>query len=152
MDDVDDLIEKIRRNGDEVWVAGPQSEQAVAELEKAVGVRMPPSYRNFLLRFGSVGILDSVVSGIVNNKPLAPGTGHLHWDTQWFRREFELPTHLLVVQHDEDAPYCLDTRRADADGEFPLVCYELRSEHVERIAPSFAAWFMDWLRLEAEED
>jgi hypothetical protein len=152
MEDVDKLIERIRANGDEVWIAGPQSEQAVAELEKAVGVKMPPSYREFLLRFGSFGILDSLVSGIVDNDPLTKGTGNLLWDTKWFRHEYDLPEHLLVVQHDEDAPYCLDSRKPKADGEYPMICYELRSGHVEKLAPSFAAWFKEWLQLQAEDD
>ena len=152
MDKIDKLIERIRANGDDVWSAGPQSEQAVAKLEKAIGFRMPPSYRSFLLRFGSFSILDSAISGISDNQPLASGTGYLHWDTQWFRREYELPDHLLVVQPDEDAPYCLDMSDAEPDEEVPLVCYELRSRLVEPVAPRFGAWFVEWLELQADED
>jgi len=152
MEDLDKLIARIRANGDEVWISGPQSAKAVAELEKAVGARLPPSYRAFLMRYGSFSILDSYVSGIIDEQPLAPGNGALYWDTQWLRREYDLPDHLLVVQPDEDAPYCLDTRAAAADGEYPVICYELRSRHVESIAPSFGAWFAEWLRLQADDE
>ncbi len=80
------------------------------------------------------------------------GTGRLHWDTQQYRRDHSLPAKLLVVQPDEDAPYCLDTSKAAADGEMPLVCYDLQTRRVERMASNFGKWFVDWLRLQAEED
>ncbi len=152
MDNIDELIDRIRENGDDVWIAGPQSEQAIAELERALGVKLPPTFRQFLLRFGSFRILDSNVSGIIDNKPLARGAGRLYWDTQCFRREHELPDHLLVVQADEDAPYCLDTSATTRGGEFPLICYDLQSRQMERMAPNFGAWFLEWLTLQADDD
>jgi hypothetical protein len=152
MDTTDKLIEQIRANGDDVWIAGPQSEEAVAVLETKLGVHLPPSYRAFILRFGALGILESVVSGIIDNAPLARKAGTLYWETERYRSEHALPANLLVVQADEDEPYCINTRTAAPDGEFPLVSYDLQSRHATRLAPSFGAWFAEWLRLQADED
>jgi hypothetical protein len=152
MDEIDALIAQIRESGAEVWIAGPQSEAAIVELERAIGVAMPPSYRLFLSRFGGFGIVNSFISGIVDGKPLEEGTGWLFGDTQRFRQDFDMPDHLLVVQADEEAPYCLDTSKRGQSGEFPLVCYELNSRHVGKMAPSFGEWFVEWLRLRAESD
>jgi hypothetical protein len=45
----------------------------------------------------------------------------------------------VIQQHDE-APYCLDTQRCDAAGEYPVVCFELHHARAGSIARSFADW------------
>src|SRR5947207_3033523 len=134
MDEIDELLKQIRANGDEVWIAGAAPEKAVARLEKALGVEMPPSYRAFLMRFGAMTVAGSPIAGILDGQPLGEDTGWVYGDTLLFRKEFQLPEHLLVIQPDEDAPYCMDTRTADRHGEFALVCLELDSHHVDRLA------------------
>ena len=151
MDKVDALLKQIRANGDEVWIAGPQPESAIVDLEAALGVRLPPSYRAFLARYGSLGLAGSMISGIIDGEIRGDGAGWICGDTEQFRAERGLPAHLLVIQVDEDAPYCLDTRATKAGAEFPLICYELDSEHVERLASSFGAWLVESLTLQAEE-
>jgi hypothetical protein len=151
MDDIDILLKQIRANGDEVTIAGPQPEKAVAELEKTLHIRMPPSYRAFLIRFGAMGIAGSAISGIQEGKPLAKETGWVYGDTLRLRADSELPKHLLVVQTDEDAPYCLDTSAAEDDDEFPMICYELDTQYITRLGDNFGAWFLEWLQLQAEE-
>ncbi len=151
MVEIDDLLKQIRANGDDVWIAGPQPEKAVAELEQALRVRMPPSYRAFLAQFGAMGIAGSSISGILEGQPLGKGTGWVYGDTLRCRADAQLPKHLLVIQADEDAPYCLDTSAAEDDEEFPLICYELDTQYVSRVADSFGTWFLEWLQLQAEE-
>lgn len=150
MNEIDSLIATLREAGEDVWIAGPQSEVAIVELEHAIGVTLPPSYRQFLGRFGGFGIVDSFISGIVDGKPLGTGTGWVFTDTARFRDENGMPSHLLVIQADEDAPYCLDTSARRPDGECPVDCYELHSRHVGRVGASFGEWFLQWLRLRAE--
>lgn len=132
MNDIDALIKSVREAGHDLWLAGPQSDAAIAELERAIGFVMPKSYREFLSRYGGFGIGGSFISGIVDGLPLSSDAGSLFGDTQRHRKEFGMPAHLLVVQADEDAPYCLDMSAA-RDGEFPVVCYELHSRHVSCI-------------------
>lgn len=81
MDEINSLIATVRQAGNNVWIAGPQSEVMIAELERGIGVAFPPSYRDFLRRFGSFGIVDSFISGIVDAEPLGTGTGWLFGDT-----------------------------------------------------------------------
>ena len=151
MDDVDKLLAQIRANGDEVWIAGPQPAAAVAELESALRVSMPPSYRSFLERFGGMKIFDTAISGIIDGQALGDGPGWVFGDTQRFRDENNLPHHLVVIQADEDAPYCLVTNRPKSGGEYPLVSYDLETGDIERLADSFGTWFVKWLRFQAEE-
>lgn len=153
MAEVDDLIVRVRAKGHDLWLAGPQPAEAIAALEGALGVVLPPSYQNFLIRFGGAAIYDSTVSGIIDGQPLDETAGSLYGDTRRFREDRSLPDHLLVVQPDDDAPYCLDTSTRRKDGEFPVVCFELHSKHAGKIAEDFGTWFRQWfLRHWAEDD
>jgi len=149
LDEIESLIARIQANGDEVWIAGPQSDEAISALERAMGVPMPPSYRSFLRRYGGLGVFDSYISGIIDNA-IGGGAGRLLDDTERFRRDYGLPPHLLVVQKDHDAPYCLDCQMPDARGEYPLVCYELHSGCQTRLNASFGEWLLIWLQLRAD--
>jgi len=151
MDKIEKMLDMIKANGDDVWVAGPQPETAVADLERKLGYKLPPSYRNFLLRYGSLKIFDTVISGIIDGKYEGDGAGLVVDDTDRYREEFHLPRHLLVVQPDEDAPYCLATSTPDAKGEYPLVCYDLQTGDVDPIAGSFGAWLLDTLKAQVED-
>ena len=144
MADVNDLIAQVRAKGHDLWLAGPQPSETIASLEQALQVTLPPSYRDFLTHFGGAAICDSTVSGIIDGEPLQKATGWLYGDTLRFREEWDLPPHLLVIQPDEDAPYCLDASAPGSDGEFPVVCFELHSRHASRIAENFGIWFQDW--------
>ena len=151
MDKIEKMIGMIRANGDDVWVAGPQPEKAVAELEHKLGYALPPSYRAFLLRYGSLKIFDTVISGIMDGRFEGDGAGQLLDDTERYRKDDHLPRHLLVVQPDEDAPYCLATSTPDEDGEFPLVCYDLQTGDIDPIADNFGTWLRDTLKAQVED-
>jgi hypothetical protein len=151
MDKIEKMIGMIKANGDDVWVAGPQPEKAVADLEHKLGYKLPPSYRSFLLRYGSLKIFDTVISGIVDGHFEGEGDGLVLHDTERCREENHLPRHLLVVQPDEDAPYCLATSTPDTKGEFPLVCYDLQTGDIDPIAGNFGAWLLDTLKAQVED-
>lgn len=145
---IPDLLARVEANGHKVWSNGPQDSRAIAVLESTLGVRLPPSYRGFLATYGGMAIYDSIVSGILDEDPLKLVGGSLYGDTKRFREEWGLPEYLLVIQPNEDAPYCFDTRRSDMHGEFPVICYELHSRHEQTIAAGFDEWmrsfFLHW--------
>ena len=151
MENVEKLLDQIRANGDEVWIAGPQPTEAIAELETALRITLPPSYRSFLEQFGGMKIFDTAISGIIDGKPLSEEPGSVYGDTLRFREEHNLPHHLLVIQADEDAPYCLVTNRPKSGGEYPVVSYDLETGDIERLSESFGRWFVKWLRFQVEE-
>ena len=55
--DIVDLIERVRRRLADIErrcvVAGPAAEDAVAAAEERLGTSFPPSYREFLRRYGT---------------------------------------------------------------------------------------------------
>lgn len=144
MSEIDQLLNRVRARGHAVWLAGPQSEEAVLALEQALDVKLPPSFREFLIRFGGMAIYDSAVSGIIEESPLNEGFGWLYGDTLRLRQEFNLPDHLLVIQPDDEAAYCLDTQQIGHNGENPVVCFELGTGSVQKIADNFTSWLRNW--------
>ena len=152
MEEMEELIDQLRENGEQVWIAGPQPEQAIAGLEHALGVTFPPSYRQFLAKFGAFKLLESSVTGIVDGEPLAKVAESLYGETERLRLDSDLPKHFLVIQPDEDSPYCLDTRKSGRNGEMPVVWYELDSGQIDRMASSFGEWFLDYLQLQVDDD
>jgi SMI1-KNR4 cell-wall len=134
------LIAGARAAHRDVWVGGEQPETAVTELETTLGVRLPPGYRRFVTSVGGLDVDGMSISGILEAKGTERRTGWLYGDTMRFQQERKLPSHLLVFQPDDDAPYCFDTSRPDASGEFPIICFDLHSRHEERVARNFDEW------------
>ena len=134
--------------GEATWVAGGAGSDQVAALEAALRFALPASYRSFLTSVGAAAIGDSYVSGIIDNDPMSLGGGSLLGDTIQARQEQHLPSHLLVIQADGDAPYCLDTSDASS-GEYPVVCFEVSTMACTRIAGSFDEWFFTYFVVRA---
>jgi hypothetical protein len=73
---IEQLIAEIESLGEVFEWAGPATEQSVAALEIALGVPLPPSYREFLLRYGAGGIQAyEGISGIYDNDPCSMELG-----------------------------------------------------------------------------
>lgn len=134
------LLEKARACDQDVWIAGATNEAEVARLERYFAIKLPPSYKHFLLSMGALAVHASTVSGIIDGNALDESGGSLYGDTVRFRREFSLPTRLLVLQADDDAPHCFDCESANAEGELAVVCFEVASGTVTEVAPSFGRW------------
>ena len=142
--EIADLLERVKQNGHEVWIAGPQCEADIAAVEATLQVCLPPSYRQFLLQYGGMAISNSYIAGIIEDDPLSINGGSLYGETVRLREEQELPNYLIVVEPDDEAPYCFDTRYPDTEGEFPLNCYELYSGADGKVADNFPQFMVDW--------
>ena len=125
----------------DAWVAGGASPDQIAALEITLQAILPASYRLFLASAGAAAIGDNSISGIVDSDPLSLSGGSLFGDTVHARQEQQLPDHLLVIQSDCDAPYCIDISASSVLGENSIVCYESFNSAATRVAGSFDEWF-----------
>jgi len=139
MQAIDNLISDTEAS--QLWSSKPARAQDIQQAETALGVSFPPSYRDFLSRYGAISIGDRrCISGVIDNSPLDPGGTSVVGDTLRFRKEWQLPVHYVVIQADDDAPYCIDAQNRDAAGEAAVVCFELHSRLATVIARSFPEW------------
>ncbi|WP_425487072.1 SMI1/KNR4 family protein [Microvirga makkahensis] len=85
-----------------------------------------PSYRDFLLRYGCGDIRGQEFYGITHGDFDNSGIPNGIWVTLKERQEGNLPRHLLVVHAlGEGSLSCIDFSRQRADGECPVVVWEL---------------------------
>lgn len=138
MDEIAALLDRMRSLERETYVFGGASAEAIRELESLFGQAMPPSYRAFLARFGSVSVLNTVFSGILKGR-VDGGMGCAWTDTKRDRKRWKLEPHYLVVQPDEDGPTCLDFSRKSADGEHPVV-FQMPFRPSSDLSDSYGKW------------
>ena len=140
LDAIRDLMSTVRDNDTELGTESPATDDQIATLESLLGVSLPADYRVFLAQFGAMRSDESTISGIMSSDPAAQELGSTCCDTQRYRDDFSLPHHLVVVQPNEDAPYCIDTSANDS----PVVCFQLNTGTYQTIAKSFGEFLADW--------
>lgn len=152
MQDFDHLISRVRESGEKIDFAGPQSPQAVQELEKALGVELPASYRSFLLSYGAGGTVGSWIAGIYDNAPLKANDGYAYGETMRIRKDYGLPASFVVIQSAApEVVWCLDLRKVNAASEAPVVAVDvLNGFRTDAIASDFRAFFREYLEARTE--
>ena len=122
MNKVEQLVKEVEAKGHDVWIGGRASPQTIRELGKKLGVELPASLEAFLGQYGTMSIGDDVISGIIDDQPLAMRSGGIYGDTLIMRRDSpEMPASLWVIQKHEDGAYCMDVARPTTGGEFAIV-------------------------------
>lgn len=132
------LIERVRTRLGEIErrceIAGPVEEAAVAAAEEELGTSFPPSYREFLRRYGALGIPTdlAVVHDFVG---LRADEADVVATTLAARADKRIGDHLIVVGKGANAAewFCLDTGRPRESGEFPVLLYDARANQIDQI-------------------
>jgi hypothetical protein len=128
-----------------------QPADRVDRAEQALGVRFPPTYRRFLLELGAGGVGSEEIYGLINDDfedsrpPQAVGL------TLELRREGQISDELVVIYNlGQGSYYAIDTSRADADGEAPVVGFTPgltnAGDELEVIAPDFGSFLLETVR------
>ena len=126
---------------------GPIPQQIVEEAEELLGVRFPPSYRQFLLKLGCGDVAGAEFYGIVDDNlrqgPIPNGI----WLTLDERETGKLPpTMILVGFTGMSGYYALDLSRAGANREAPVVMWQAGTPVAAAcpvIATDFGSFFLD---------
>ena len=146
MSQIEQLLNKL--SAIEGFCSGtPASDEAIAALENELNIELPFSYKVFLKRFGWVQMEMSdgvTIAGIHNSDPYNVTASIFH-NTSWYREQQSLPNNLLIIQPNEDAPYCFNTAIKNAKGEYQVVCYELHNTNYSEIAANFEKWLEEFV-------
>jgi hypothetical protein len=67
--------------GGVAWL-GPASSEAISQVESALGIRFPASFRSLLLLTGGGGVRGLPISSVRSADPLAAGHGTVYGDTR----------------------------------------------------------------------
>ena len=126
--------------------SGPRSEEVVSAAEDLIGHEFPPTYRDFVLRYGCGDIRGQEFYGITQDAIHDNGIPSSIWYTLNQRQECGFPHHLLIVYELGDGSLsCLDFSQRRVDGECPIVIWHPASKVYDRLeieAEDFGAFLL----------
>jgi antitoxin YobK len=115
---------------EDIDVGTSTDDLCVASAEKYLGIKFPPSYKDFLREFGFLGIPNEIY-GIVGSDFENSGIPDAIWYTAVQRKDIELPHNLLLVREDDGvSDFCIDTSVIDDHGESPIVVWDVPSSKI----------------------
>ena len=134
------LVERVTRRlsdaADACEIAGPASEAAIAAAEEQLGCAFPPSYRQFLRRYGAITIPThlGLVHSFVGVAPGTEGYRGVVERTLGARVENRLASHLVVVGMGAEFQewFCLDLDDTNDEGEHPIVLFDARDNALDQ--------------------
>lgn len=149
MNRIQELVLRLREQGEELEFFGSQSSTAIDKLQDGLKAKLSTSFREFLLDYGGGGRIGDGISGIWKNEPFTLNRGTVYGDTLRTRREAGLPEELIVVYRNDDtfSTWCLDTSKM-YDGECPIVAYPLIHKGkggLVKLFDSFEEYCFDYL-------
>ncbi|MGD2351934.1 SMI1/KNR4 family protein [Bacillus subtilis] len=143
-----DIYLRVKRlledNKENSITTGGISDKKVYEIEDALNVRLPNSYKWFLKNYGSGGAYGVLITGYDFG-----GAEVVDW-TNMYRREFNLPSGFVVVEDVDYFAYCIDTNKMK-NGECPVVSWDRVIGFTSEDASSFIEFFYEKL-LRMKED
>lgn len=131
----------IRQNRSKGRFAGERPEQLVQKAELTLGVRFPPTYRQFLLDYGAGNFGPVEFYGVIDEDFENSSTPDGVWYTLTERTQADLPRDLIVVGDTGTGElYCLDL----STGDGPVVVVDPASDmaYREQVAPDFGAFLL----------
>lgn len=124
---------------------GPATPDQVSAAEAALGVKLPVSFRAFLLTNNGGGVYDTSIYGV------AADDGFDLVKLNLRAREDEVPDHLVAFAATISGDvFCFDTSRPDADADCPVVVIDADEGKLVPVALDFVEWLDKLPRLEAE--
>ncbi|OUS76243.1 hypothetical protein B1748_13350 [Paenibacillus sp. MY03] len=137
------LAEKLKTTSALKWFPGRGAEESwIVEVEEELGFRLPPSYRWWLAHYGNARLNGGEILTIAPPEYRDEYDGDLLYihrlnkAEEWLVSRF--PHRLDVFVPDSDELYYFDTSARDAQGEFPIMCYDLMNDLIDTYASTFA--------------
>lgn len=125
--------------------SGPVDAQTIETVERALGVRFPRSYRDFLPRFGAAVGSGGGFAGIVTLPNDPPYWDDIRHATNLLRSQANLPHEYIPVADDGgDYHFYLDTSRVCED-ECPVIVLGPGRDGTV-VASSFEEFAVCWIR------
>jgi len=151
--DMTSAFELIGLHMEHAYFLGPRDGTLIDKAEKRLGVRFPPSYRQFIARLGAGAFGFAEFYGIVKADFEHSSVPDAIWVTVNDRSRFGLPDFLVAVYDVGDGTtFYIDTSNVDNKGESPIVTF-YRADSVIIATPytSFGQLFLEKMQQSAED-
>lgn len=117
MEDLTRALSLIGERAGEAAFVGPRTELVTRTAEKALGLRLPPTYRRFVLELGAGSFGAAEVYGVIDADFERSSAPDAVWATLRAREENDLPADLVILGQEDDEITCLRVRPGDEEGE-----------------------------------
>ena len=126
---------------------GLKSESTIKSAEKALGLRFPPSYRQFLLDFGCGDFNGIEIYGIIDDNFESSSAPNGVWLTLNERSEISLDSKYIIIGSSGSGEYfAIDALDVDDFGEGPVVLLSPNGYYCMHVAASFGAYLLGCAR------
>lgn len=126
------LIDEIEKQLDQAdaFIAGGQSAEVISAAESKLGVSFPPSFREYLSRWGNLSFDGYEYYGLTRNTDFENGSvPNCVWFTLRKRLAAGLPDRLVVFRNEnDDVYYCVDTEHILEGNECGVTIWD----HIDR--------------------
>lgn len=134
---------------------GERSNELVLKAEKALGLKLPRQYKDFVLRFGAGDFGAVEFYGLIDDDFENSGIPDVVWVTLNNRKKFNFPKHLLIIYYTGfEELFCLDFNNLNRNNEPRVVSFAISAdiEHqtYEIIADDFGDFLLDSIEQELE--
>jgi hypothetical protein len=137
-----DLVKKSSRADFE----GEKTEEIIGRAEEFLGLKFPPSYRQFLRELGCGDIAGKEFYGIIDENFEKSSIPNAIWLTYDERKHSALPKELVLIGQSIEGYYALDISNTDDEGECPVVDWVAPEVDPTTVAPDFGTFFLDEIR------
>jgi hypothetical protein len=132
------------RDSDEGSFVGSIEESIIAEAENALGLKFPPTYRQFLADFGCGDIYGNEIYGIIDSNFQKSAIPNGIWLTLNERQKAKLPKSLILIAQGYDGYLALDAMQENKEEDFAIIEWVGGNENNknEAIYADFGAYFL----------
>jgi hypothetical protein len=154
MTDLERAFALIHEHPDQASFEGPRPKILVRAAEKALGLRLPPTYRRFVAELGAGNLGSAEIYGVIDADFERSSVPDAIWATLRAREDDCLPADLVILDEEDGELTCLQVRPEDEEGPV-LRLYAGEDEDrrgSEVVAPDFGAYLLGRVEeaLEAE--
>lgn len=152
MDALDQALSLIGKHEGEADFVGPRTELTVRTAEKALGFRLPPTYRRFVQRLGAGSFGAAEVYGVIDVDFENSSAPDAVWATLRAREDNALPADLVILGFEDDDILCLRIRAGEEEGPVLVIHAGEDEERVgtRTLAPDFGDYLLNRVEEELE--
>lgn len=148
MEDLKKAFEIINKNAEKGSFSGPKTEELILMAERVLGLKFPPTYKEFLKRYGAGSIFGVEIYGITRAEFTNASIPNGIWLTLREREDIQLPKKMIIIYEYGDGVYfAIDTSIVSAEQENPVVAWaqDIPENQIKILAPDFGRFLFNIL-------
>lgn len=143
-----EAVKLINQYSINIYINKCKNIEFIKDAENYLNIKLPDSYKNFLEIYGFLSFGGQEIYGLIDNDFINSEVLDAFWLTMDFRKEFDLPHHIILISDIGDGSYyALDLTQMNDEQECPVVIWPVggydETPELEIVAPDFGTWFYD---------